>query len=614
MKDDPDNHDNASKPSSDRERNQPDKTRTSRDIILNSDVGDLLNDYADRSEKLTQHQEFKIRQAQIERARRARNRLITTLAKANQKISIKMAAAMLAASTTASAVLGIYRDRILNGMYLTTYKVGIDAYTAAFTIPDFMYMVLVTGALSVSFIPVFNSRLAKGNRKSAWQLSSSTMNFLALLTLLASILIEIFAPILVKYIVGPGMSESGQALTIAMMRLLAINPFLFAIATVISSIQQAVGRFFFFALAPMIYNIGIIIGATVFTNGITIFGHQFFAGGIMGVALGVVLGAILQLLVSCLGLIGLGFDYEFKIYWKNNGFRKVLKLLPARSADQGLDYISSMIDTNLASHMADGTIRSYQQATTLYNMPINLIGVAISTAAFPKMTERISQGRPDLFKKEFRSIVRVIIWLSLPVAAISFFARGYIVSIIQAGGNATIASMFGILTMVILLRSVYQIAARSFYAQQDTKTPLLISLVTFVISVALELIMMFWLGWGASSLAIGQVIWAALEITTQWFIMQRRLDNVFNRDFWFAILRMCIATAITSVVTYALATGLNLEFQNQNIMMILPKLALIGLVSLAFYMVCSLVLKLEEATPVLAYLKKIFFGHPRVQR
>lgn len=584
-----------------------------KNIVLNSEAGDLLADYTDRNIRLEKHHAFEIHQAEIAKKKRAQNKLITTLAKANQKISIKMAAALLAGSTMMSAVLGIYRDRLLNGMYLTTYKIGIDAYTAAFIIPDFMYMILVTGALSVSFIPVFNDRLAKGNRKSAWQLSSSTLNFLALLTLIASVLIMIFAPVFVKYIVGPGMSESGQALATSMMRIIAINPFLFAVATVIASIQQAVGRFVFFALAPMIYNIGIIIGATVFTNGITIFGHQIFAGGIMGVALGVVLGAVLQLLVSCLGLIGLGFDYEFKIYWKNRGFRKVLALLPARSADQGLDYLSSMIDTNLASRMADGTIRAYQQAGSLYNMPINLIGVAISTAAFPQMTERIGQGRPDLFKKEFRSILRVIIWLSLPVAAIAFFARGYIVSIIQKGGNSTIAGLFGILTIAIFIRSVYQIAARSFYAQQDTKTPLIISLVTFAISIAANFFMVFVLNLGAISLAIAQVLWAVMEIVCQWFIIHRRMTGIFNREFWSGVLKMFIAAGVMSIATYAMSTFLNLEFENQNLMMVLPKFAVISLLSFVIYIGFSRMFKLAEVDPVLKYLKKIFYGHLNIR-
>ena len=223
------------------------------------------------------------------------------------------------------------------------------------------------------------------------------------------------------------------ALAVSMMRVIAVNPFLFAIATVIASIQQAVGRFTFYALAPMIYNIGIIIGILVFTNGIELFGVRIFEGGIMGVALGVVLGSILQLVVSSIGLIGLGFDYRFKIYWQNKGFRKVLSLLPARSLDQGMDYLVGIVETNIASRMAAGTIRAYNQAVTLHMAPINLIGVAISTAAFPEMTKRLSEGRPDLFRNELRKLLRVIIWLSLPVATITFFTRGYLVNFIKPG-------------------------------------------------------------------------------------------------------------------------------------------------------------------------------------
>ena len=524
--------------------------------------------------------------------------------RANNRMSLKWAAAILAASTLLSGLLGLYRDRLLNGMYMDTYKVGIDAYTVAFTIPDFMFFILVSGALAVSFIPVFNARIAKGNHESAWQLSSSMMNIMALVTLAASILIMIFAPLLIQYIVGPGLNEQGQALATSMMRVIAINPFIFAITTVIASIQQAVGRFVFFALSPMIYNIGIIIGALFFTNGISIFGYQIFEGGIMGVALGVVLGGLLQLIVSSLGLIGLGFKYQFKVFWKNLGFRKVLRLLPARSADQGLDYFSSIIDTNLASRMVEGSVRAYQQAGTLYSMPINLIGVAISTAAFPKMTERLGQGRPDLFKKELRTILRVIIWLAMPVAAIVFFARGYFVSLIRVGGDSTIAGVLGIFAIVILLRSVFHIASRSFYAQQDTKTPMLISLGSIIVAVGFALWFTFGLHAGIYGLAWAQVIWAVLEISILFLVMERRLNKLFDRDFFVSVGKMIIATAIMSIATYLLVSQLDLQFADQNIGMVVPKLAIIGVVSAAVYLIVSRILKLHEVEPIIAKIRK----------
>lgn len=539
---------------------------------------------------------------------RNRNRALVAIAKANQKMSVRLAAVILSTSTLVSALLGIYRDRLLNSMYLDTYKVGIDAYTVAFTIPDFMYLILVSGALAVTFIPVFNSRMAKNNRDSAWQMSTSLMNFLALITMVASVLIMIFAPVLVKYVVGPGLSESGQVLATSMMRVIAINPFLFAIATVITSIQQAVGRFVFNALAPTMYNLGIIIGALWFTGGINIFGHQIFGGGIMGVALGVVLGAVMQLIVSSIGLIGLGFDYRFKIYWKNRGFRKILSLLPARSADQGLDYVSSIVDTNLASRMADGTIRAYQQATTLYNMPINLVGVAIATAAFPQLTERIGSGRKDLFVKELRSAMRLIIWFSLPIAVMMFFCRGYIVSIIDRGGNGTIAMLLGIFCIAIFLRSIFHIMSRSFYAFQDTKTPLIVSLITLAIAIGFEVWFVFGLHTGASGIAWGQVIWAALELIALTGLILRRVPDLFDREFWLAIGRMVLATGLMAVVTYAMVRIINLQFENQNMLMVLFPLGCIGIVSVLTYLGLSKLLRIDEANPILAKLGQIVSG------
>lgn len=528
--------------------------------------------------------------------------------KVNTKLSIQLAATLLASSSLVAALLGLFRDRLLNANYYDTYPVGIDAYTVAFTIPDFMFFILVSGALSVTFIPVFNERLAHGNKKSAWELSTSMINFMALITLVASILIIIFADPLVRYVVGPGLDESGRNLAVSMMRVIAINPFLFSIASVIASIQQAVGRFAFYALAPTIYNIGIIIGITVFSNGISLFGVKVFEGGIMGVALGVVLGSIMQLIVSSIGLIGLGFDYRFKIYWKNRGFRKVLALLPARSFDQGIDYFNGLVETNLASRMVAGTIRAYQQATTLHMVPITLIGVAISTAAFPKMTERLSQGRPDLFRSELQSILRVIVWLALPVAAVAYLTRGYIVHFVKNGGEPLIAGILGILTIAILFRSIYHIAARSFYAQQDTKTPLYISLFTIGLNIFLAVLFTMKFDMGAYGLAWAQSIVAAVEIVILFVIMQRRIPGLLDRDFAAACLRMLSATGFASVAAYLGVNVFSLNLTDQSFFALFPKFALIVLFSSLVYIVSSKIMSLREVDPIINKVTSLFFA------
>lgn len=528
------------------------------------------------------------------------------VSRANSKLTIKFAAIILASSTLLSSLLGFLRDRLLNSYYLDSYPDGIDAYTVAFTIPDFMFFILVSGALSVTFIPVFNQRMAKYNKKSAWELSSSVLNVLALLTLVTSILIIIFAEPLVKYIVGPGLSESSRSLAISMMRVIAINPFLFAIATVITSIQQAIGRFTFTALAPAIYNIGIIIGTIFFTNGINIFGIQLFEGGIMGVAMGVAFGSVLQLIIASVGLIGVGFDYQFKIFWKNKGFRKVMKLLPTRSMDQGLDYVNSIVETNMASRMGAGTVRAYQQGLTLHMMPINLIGVAISTAFFPNLTERLAIGRKDLFRKDLRSALRMITFLALPVAVLFFFLRGYVVSFIKNGGDTLIAGILGVLVISIFARSIYHIAARSFYAMEDTKTPLYISIFAIGLNILLAIVFSTVFKFGAYGLAWAQSIGALVEIIILLALMKIRIQGLFDIQFISGILRMVVASLVAGAVCYLFVVVFPLMDSDERFFSVFPKFCFVGLVSSTAYLFVSKILKLEEAEPIISYIKKIF--------
>ena len=531
----------------------------------------------------------------------------STSKKTSSKLPLKLSASLLAGSTLLSSILGLLRDRQLNGMYYHTYPAGIDAYTVAFTVPDFMFFILVSGALSVTFIPVFNQRLAAGNKQSAWELSTSILNLMAAVTLIASILIIIFAQPLVQYIVGPGLDESSRALAVSMMRVIAINPFLFAIATVVASMQQAIGRFTFFALAPTIYNIGIIIGTLFFTGGINIFGWQVFDGGIMGVALGVVLGSILQLLVSSIGLFGIGFDYRFKIYWKNKGFRRVLSLLPARSLDQGIDYVNSIVETNLASRMISGSVRAYQQASALSYVPINLIGVAISTAAFPKMAERLGEGRPDLFKNELGVVLRIIIWIALPVTVIAYFGRGYLVNFINNGGDSVMAGILGILAIAILFRSIYHISARSFYAQQDTKTPLYISFIAIGLNIILAVWFTMGLGLGVYGLAWATAIVSCVEVVILFIMMSRRISGLFDKTFISALTRMASATGFMAAVTYILVLLLPLSITDQSFLSSFPKFVLIVLGSVSSYCIFSYMFKLEEVAPIISRVQKILF-------
>lgn len=539
------------------------------------------------------------------------------VALANRKLSVKTAAILLSGSILLSSLLGILRSRLLNGYYLDTYPTGIDAYTVAFIIPDFMFSILVSGALTVTFVPVFNQlrndKRYRDNR-GAWELTSSVINLMSLVTLAISVLIMIFAEPLIQYVVGPYLSEASRALAASMMRVIAINPFLFSISGIMTSLQQAYGRFFFYAIAPAVYNLGIILGITVFTDGITLFGWRVFDGGIMGVAIGVVFGSICQLAISAIGVMGLGFRYNFKIFWDNEGFIKVLKIFPARSLDQGADYLNSLVETRLASGMAPGTITAYNMALTLHTMPINLIGVAISNAAFASMTEKLSLGQTGRFKREVQAILRTIMWIALPIAVISFFARGYVVSFIKNGGHSLIAGLFGALVVAIFFRSIYHILARTFYAQQDTKTPFYVSLVAITINIGLAVIFTTIFKFGAYGLAWSQSITALVEVIILSIAMRFKVKGILDEQFMICFCKMVISATVTAVICYSLVLKLPLRDSDKSFFVTFPKFCLISLTSGLVYFGLSRAFGLDEARVISQKIKRLILPKPEEKR
>ncbi len=521
------------------------------------------------------------------------------LRRANKKLTVGWAAALLSSMSLVSMALSLFRERLLNANF-GVESLELDAYRVAFKVPDFMFIVLVSGALSVTFIPILNDRLSHGNKKSAWELTSNLINFLAGVTLVASVLIFIFANPIIEHLLAPGMPSEGQELAALMMRIIAINPFLFAISSVLTSVQQAVGRFFFFALAPAIYSVGIIIG-------IVFLAPEF---GILGVAYGVVLGSLAQLLIGAMGMIGLGFEYKNEINWRNQGFRETLRLLPQRSIDQGMDYFNNLVEISIASRLRTGLINAWEVAFTLHWVPINLIGVAISTAAFPQMTERISQGRPDLFRKEFIHIFRTLVWLALPVTVVAYLGRGYLVRLLVAEGNATIANLLGLLVVAMFFRAIFHLVSRSFYAHKDTKTPLIVSIYAIGLNVflAIFLTLPVGLGLGIAGLAIAQSVVAVVEVTILLSIMQKRHPGIFTKVLIGAFSRMLVAAFMSALVMYALIQVFPLRISDVGFFAIVPKFLVIIFTTLTSYVGFSYLVRLTEPKPVVDRVRRIVFG------
>lgn len=523
------------------------------------------------------------------------------LQKANKRISLGGAATLLVVTMLISQVLGLFRTMFVNGSFLPTGAQSTDAYFAAFKIPDFFFLTLAAGVLGVAFIPILSEHLQKHDRRGVWELSASLMNMMALIMLVIGVFILIFAENLI-HIVAPNLSPEQLHNASTIMRLVAFNPLLFTVSGILTSVQQTFGRFFFFAIAPIIYNVSIIASIFIFRYNI----------GLIGLGIGALAGAILQLLVAAIGLIGLDFHYTFKIRFTRD-FRRILRQLPARSIDQGIDSINSIVETNRARQLGDGYVSYYENAFTLHTAPILLIGTAISTAAFPRLADRLAQKRPDLFRRDFRMVLQVLIWIAIPAAIIYYFCRGYLARIIFKAGAPEISLILGFLSIAIFFRIIYTLFSRYFYAHKDTFTPLLVSLFAIGLNIVLAFTLARPSSYGASGLALAQSIVAASEVFILLCVMLWRDPKILDRAFWSNVGRTISVSGFTMLTGFIMVQLLPLGAVDKGFLTLGLKLATISGVTLIVHISVSALFGLEQATTVLSRLKNMILRPIRIQ-
>lgn len=513
------------------------------------------------------------------------------------RLSISNVAALLIATSLAGQVLGFLRTKLVNTNFPTTGPHSTDAYFAAFNVPDFFFFTLAAGALGVAFMPVLSDRLYKGDRKGVWELSNSLMNLLAIIMFVVGLIMELFAEPLIKYVVAPGLDPAQLHTAANIMRLLAFNPLLFTLSGVLTSVQQTMGRFFFYAIAPLFYNLSIIISIFAFKHNI----------GLVGLGLGALIGAVVQLIIVMFGLWRLGFHWRPHISWRSPDFHTILRNLPPRSLDQGVDQVENIVETHIASGLGTGSITYYNNAFILSTAPILLIGTAISTAAFPRLNARLSQGRPDLFRKDFLMVLRAMIWISAPLAVLCYFCRGYLARLIYANGSPQIAIVFGFLVVAIFFRIMYAIISRWFYAQKDTRTPLFVSIFTIGLNVVLAVTLARPSAYGVAGLALAQSIVAAVEVFILSSIMLYRDHRLFNREFWSGVWRIISVSGFTVVAAFVMISIYPLGINDKGIITLGSKLFFIIGVTYAVHVGVSALFDLEEARPIFDRLRKLFF-------
>ncbi len=519
----------------------------------------------------------------------------TTPPKLKKRIPLSNVALLLIAAALISQILGFLRTKLVNANFTAHGPESTGAYFAAFNIPDFFFFTLSAGVLGVAFIPVLTDRMQRGDRKGMWELCASLLNLLSIIMLVVAVIIFVFARPLIHHLVGPKLDPVQLDNAVVIMRFLALNPLFFTVAGILTSVQQTMGRFFFYAIAPLFYNLAIIASIYIFR------GTEF---GLKGLGLGAFVGGVLQLFVVCFGLIGTRFTWRPKIMWRSSDFRMILKQLPPRALDQGMDQVQGIVETNFASRLGTENIAYYNNALTLQSAPTLLIGTAISTAAFPRLAARISQGRPDLFRRDYLRILRFMIWLTIPVVIVSYFARGYLARLIFAKDSSEIALIFGYLTMAIFFRTIYTIISRWFYARKDTRTPLLVSVFTIVLNIVLAALLARHSSYGIAGLALSMSLASAAEVVVLSTIMVIRDRGLLNETFWGGIWRIVSVGGFSLMAAYLAVSLFPLSRGDLGITLGI-KLATIAGFTFVTHILISGLFGLDEARPVFVWLKKI---------
>jgi len=500
---------------------------------------------------------------------------------ANAKRTVGHAAFIISTAYLLSRLLGLLRDRLL----IAHFGKGatLDAYNAAFRLPELLFTLLVSGAFAVAFIPVFSEQLEKGERDTAWRITSSLLNLLVLGTAAGGIIIGIFADPLTS-LLAPGFDAGRHALAVDLTRLMLITPILFAISSVLGSVQQSFNRFLVFAFAGVFYNLGIIAGILWLAPKFSIY----------GVAWGIIIGVALQALLQIVGLHGLGYKYRPVIDLRLKGVQQTLKLMFPRSLDQGIDQVHYGVETIIGSLLPQGSITTFTLASNLKNVPLALITSSITTAVFPRLAAHAASGAREELIKVYVQTARLILFLVIPSAAFMVVARGYIVRLLYGFGDAATASTLGWFAGTVVFTSLFLLISRIFFAMQDTRTPLYLSLASIPTNIILSfaLSQMF----GVRGLAMGASIVALLETVSMLVVLHLRQGDFGERDIWRGVWRMALAGGVMALALYFTVSQLSpLYAIDKGFFTLAPKFALLMIVGAFSYLVPCYLLRLNEA-------------------
>lgn len=394
--------------------------------------------------------------------------------------SINQAALLLGSFAFLSQVLALFRDRSI--AHFIGPGSSLDAYYAAFRIPDLIFISIASLASVTVLIPFVVSKMNDGEVSASAQ---KFFNDVFTVFLSVMILVSFFAFILMPYLasfIAPGFTPLMQAKVIVLSRIMLLSPILMGLSNLFGTVTQLFRKFFIYSLSPIFYNFGIIIGV--------IFIYPVF--GIYGLAVGVALGAFMHFAVQAVAASLLGFTPKFSFAIDFESIKRVALTSLPRTLGLAFNNIALISIIALASYLKSGSISIFNLSFNLQSVPLNIIGISYAVAAFPTLAKSVSLGKMDEFKDHLKGAARAIIFWSLPVTFLFIVLRAQIVRVVLGSGSFSwentrlVAAALAIFSISIIAQGMIALLSRAYYANGDTKRPLTVNLACSILIIILS--------------------------------------------------------------------------------------------------------------------------------
>jgi putative peptidoglycan lipid II flippase len=408
-----------------------------------------------------------------------------------------------------SRVLGWMRVVVLGNVFGAGAE--LDAYYAAFRIPDLIFQLVAAGALASALVPVLSSLLAQGKAERAWRVASTVANAVVVAALGVAVIMLVLAPVVVPWLV-PGFDAETTARTVELTRLMLLSPIFLAAGAVASAMLNSEGRFGAAALAPLLYNVAIIGGALLLGPSL----------GVVGAAIGVVVGSVAHLVVQLPRLRGrftLGVDF------RDAAARKAFALMGPRAIGLGASQITFIVNTTLATGLGVGAVVAYNVAYTVLQIPLGVIGLPLGIVLLPSLSRALAEGRTAEFAHLVVGTLRLLLWVTLFLVAVGVSARRETVELLfgwgfDEGALTATAATLGVFLLGLPAHALNVILARAFYSGHDTATPVGVAILSVVVNVTISLATVGFLG--LSGLALGIALGGWFESALLMALLRRR--------------------------------------------------------------------------------------------